>query len=46
MSSDNKRAAIDRMAQRVSQQSNLSHTKAREMVVKHLTRADNKKRSS
>jgi len=45
MSDSNKRAAIDRMAQKVAQQSNISHTQARRMVVKHLTRADNKKRS-
>lgn len=43
--SDKKRAAVDRIAQRVAQQSNISHTEARQMVVKHLTRADNKKRS-
>ena len=45
MSDNNKRAAIDRMAQRIAQQSNISHTDARRMVVKHLNRADNKKRS-
>jgi hypothetical protein len=45
MSDNNKREAINRMAQRVAQQSNISHTDARRMVVKHLTRADNKKRS-
>jgi hypothetical protein len=43
MSSDNKRAAIDRIAQRVAQQSNISHQKARDMVVKHIVRAENKK---
>lgn len=43
MSSNNKREAIDRIAQRVSQQSNISHQKARDMVVKHITRAENKK---
>lgn len=45
MSDNNKRAAINRMAQRIAQQSNISHTDARRMVVKHLNRADNKKRS-
>jgi len=45
MSDSNKRAAIDRMAQKVAQQSNISHTQARRIVVKHLNRADNKKRS-
>lgn len=45
MSDSSKRAAIDRIAQKVAQQSNISHTDARRMVVKHLTRADNKKRS-
>ena len=43
MTSDNKRAAIDRIAQRVAQQSNISHQQARDMVVKHITRAENKK---
>lgn len=43
MSSNNKRDAIDRIAQRVSQQSNISHQQARDMVVKHITRAENKK---
>ena len=45
MSDNNERAAINRMAQRIAQQSNISHTDARRMVVKHLIRADNKKRS-
>ena len=45
MSDSSKRAAIDRIAQKVAQQSNISHTAARRMVVKHLNRADNKKRS-
>ena len=45
MSDNNERAAINRMAQRIAQQSNISHTDARRMVVKHLNRADNKKRS-
>ena len=45
MSDKKERAAIDRMAQRVAKKSNISHTDARRMVVKHLTRADNKKRS-
>ena len=45
MSDSNKRAAIDRMAKKVAQQSNISHTDARRMVVKHLTRAENKNRS-
>lgn len=45
MSDSSKRAAINRMAQRIAQQSNITHTDARRMVVKHLTRADNKNRS-
>ena len=45
MSDNSKRAAINRMAQRIAQQSNITHTDARRMVVKHLTRADNKNRS-
>jgi len=45
MSDSSERAAINRMAQRVAQQSNISHTQARRIVVKHLNRAHNKKRS-
>ena len=45
MSDRSKRAAINRMAQRIAQQSNITHSDARRMVVKHLTRADNKNRS-
>ena len=44
MKSNNQRAVIDKMAQRVRQDTNLSHTAARDMVIKHLERADNKKR--
>jgi len=44
MSSDReKREAIDRIAQRVSRQSNLSHRDARDLVVKHINRAENKR---
>jgi len=44
MSSDKeKRQAIDRIAQRVSRQSNLSHRDARDLVVKHINRAENKR---
>ena len=44
-SEDNKRAAINRIAQKVAQQSNITHKQARDIVVKHINRADNKKRS-
>jgi len=44
MSSDReKREAIDRIAQRVSRQSNISHRDARDLVVKHINRAENKR---
>jgi hypothetical protein len=44
MSSDKeKREAIDRIAQQVSRQSNLSHRDARDLVVKHINRAENKR---
>ena len=44
MSSDKeKREAIDRIAQRVCRQSNLSHRDARDLVVKHINRAENKR---
>ena len=44
MSSDKeKRQAIDRIAQRVSRQSNLSLRDARDLVVKHINRAENKR---
>ena len=45
MSDSSERAAINRIAQKVAQQSNISHNDARQIVVKHLTRAHNKKRS-
>lgn len=44
MSSDKqKREAIDRIAQKVSRQSNISHRDARDLVVKHINRAENKR---
>lgn len=44
-SEDNKRAAIDRIAYKISQQSQITHKQARDIVVKHINRAENKKRS-
>jgi len=44
-SEDNKRAAIDRIAHKISQQSHITHKQARDIVVKHINRAENKKRS-
>jgi|DEB0MinimDraft_10_1074344.scaffolds.fasta_scaffold11459_3 hypothetical protein len=44
MSSDKqKRQAIDRIAQKVARQSNISHQDARQIVVKHINRAENKR---
>lgn len=45
MSANSKRDAVDRMAARISKQENISHHKARSIVVKHITRAEQKKRS-
>ena len=38
------RQAIDKMAQRISEQSKITHKQARSIVVRHITRAENKKR--
>lgn len=43
-SEDKKREAIDRIANRMSQRSNLTHKQAKDFVIKQITKAENKRR--
>ncbi len=42
-SEDKKRQAINRIAQKLSRQTNITHKEARDVVIKHITRSENKR---